>query len=133
MEDCVFCKIVARELPAHRVWEDENHLAFLDIYPVRTGQVVVVTKDHLDSYVLGLPEWQLTGLFLAAAAVATKLNKALGIARSSLVMEGLGVGHAHVKLYPVRVAEGEGGLVRLGKKADESQLNELATKIRGEG
>ena len=50
-QDCIFCRIVADESPCHRIWEDENHLAFLSIYPNTPGVTVVIPKAHRPSYV----------------------------------------------------------------------------------
>lgn len=55
-KDCVFCKIVAGEVPSHMVWEDETHCAFLSIYPNTEGVTVVIPKEHHPSYVFEAPE-----------------------------------------------------------------------------
>ena len=47
MSDCLFCKIVAGEIPCHRVWEDDSHLAFLDINPIHEGHTLVIPKTHV--------------------------------------------------------------------------------------
>ena len=53
--DCIFCKIVNGEVPCHKVWEDEKHLAFLTIFPNTEGVTVVIPKKHYPSYVFDLP------------------------------------------------------------------------------
>src|SRR5262249_33980288 len=47
--DCIFCKIVRGEAPAHRVWEDERTLVFMDIFPVTDGHTLVITRDHFEN------------------------------------------------------------------------------------
>jgi diadenosine tetraphosphate (Ap4A) HIT family hydrolase len=64
--DCIFCKIVKGEAPAHKIWEDERHLAFLSIFPNTEGFSVVITKEHYPSYPFDLPEAVLMGLVNAA-------------------------------------------------------------------
>jgi histidine triad (HIT) family protein len=56
MEDCIFCKIAEGRLPSYKFLEDEEHLAFLDIYPIVKGQTLVITKKHFDSYQFNLPD-----------------------------------------------------------------------------
>jgi len=62
MQDCIFCKVVAGEVPAEKVWEDEKYLAILDINPYREGQTLVMPKAHWDSYVFDMPEGEMAGL-----------------------------------------------------------------------
>lgn len=100
--DCIFCKIVKGEAPAHKVWEDDAHLAFLSIFPNTPGVTVVITKDHQPSYAFGLPDGVLTGLILAAKKVARAIDAAFNdVGRTGLVLEGFGVDHVHAKLFPL--------------------------------
>ena len=100
--DCIFCKIVAGDSPAHKIWEDEKHLAFLSIFPNTEGFSVVVTKEHYPSYVFDVPEDISTGLTLAARKVARLLDSKLGdVGRTGLIYEGFGVDHLHAKLFPM--------------------------------
>jgi len=101
MEDCVFCKIAEGKLPSYKILEDEEHLAFLDIYPIVKGQTLVITKKHFDSYQFDLPDDVYTKLFLFAKKVGKILENALGAKRVFLVVEGMEVKHIHIKLYPV--------------------------------
>ncbi|EKE18545.1 MAG: hypothetical protein ACD_9C00301G0007, partial [uncultured bacterium] len=52
---CVFCEIVSGNMPCHKVWEDENFLAFLSIFPNTEGVTVIIPKKHYSSYVFDLP------------------------------------------------------------------------------
>jgi len=128
--ECIFCKIVAGEIPSHVVWEDEEHIAFLDIFPLRKAQTIVVPKSHVTSRIFALDEATYGKLMSAGQKVAKLLESALGAERTMLVAEGLEIDHAHLKLYP-RFA-GEGGLVHGGPPADSEGLRELAERIRGE-
>lgn len=129
----MFCKIVSGLVPAHKIWEDERYLAILDIFPLREGQTIVMPKTHSDSYLFSLDDEEVAGLILASKRVALQLDKVLEASRSIEVMEGLGVNHAHIKLYPVMGLENEGALLHLGQRAPEKQLIRLATKIREGG
>jgi len=126
--DCIFCKIVSGEIPSEIIWEDENHLAFLDIFPLRKAQTVVIPKEHLHSSIYALPDDKYSALMMAAKKVAELLEKKLGSERTMVVGEGLEIDHVHLKLYP-RFRD-EGGLVHGGPPADYKMLEELAAKIK---
>lgn len=101
-ENCIFCKIVRGEIPSHRVWEDEKHIAFLSIFPNTEGFTVVAPKVHYPSYAFDLPENALTSLVLAARTVGKLLDaKLTDVGRTALVFEGEGVDHMHAKLIPM--------------------------------
>ena len=55
-QDCIFCKIVKGESHCHKIWEDEEHLAFLSIYPNTLGASVVIPKKHFSSYAFHMPD-----------------------------------------------------------------------------
>lgn len=105
MDNCVFCKIVKGEIPSVCIWEDEKYKAILDINPNTEGMTVVLTKEHFDSYVVEMPDDKYQDFFLAAKKVSKLLEKGLNVKRVAIVMEGLGVNHAHIKLYPVHGLE----------------------------
>lgn len=102
MNDCIFCKIVAGEIPSHKIWEDENFLAFLSIFPNTEGVSVVIPKKHYSSYVFDLPADVRCELIEAAKTVAKMLDEKLeDVGRTALVFEGFGVDHVHAKLFPM--------------------------------
>ncbi len=97
---CVFCKIAKGEMPAYTIYSDKNYIAFLDIFPNINGQSLVITKKHVGSYAFGMSDRELTGIIRASKRVAKILEMRLGVARVHLVLEGTGIDHMHVKLYP---------------------------------
>ncbi|MDO8470034.1 MAG: HIT family protein [bacterium] len=151
MEDCIFCKIAKGETPAHRIWEDERHLAFLSIFPNTEGFSVVITKEHYPSYAFDLPNDVLAGLTLAAGKVAKILDSALeDVGRTGMIFEGFGVDHVHAKLFPMHGTRTKGwephqsnvdkyfeqyeGYVSSHdyRRADDAALERLAKRVRGE-
>ncbi len=99
---CVFCEIVKGNAPAYKVWEDNEHLAFLSIFPNTEGVTVVIPKKHYESYAFALPADVLTSLILATQKVALLLDSKLDdVGRTALVFEGFGVDHVHAKLFPM--------------------------------
>jgi diadenosine tetraphosphate (Ap4A) HIT family hydrolase len=101
MGDCIFCKIISGEIPSVKIWEDEEFLAILDIFPNTKGMTLVMPKKHFDSYVFDMGDEDYCKLMKAAKQVAKILEKGLGVPRVTLVMEGMGINHAHIKLYPM--------------------------------
>lgn len=150
MEDCIFCKVVKKELPSHKIWEDENFLAFLSIFPNTKGFSVVIPKKHYPSYVFDLPKEVLADLMVAAQKVAKLLDKKLeDVGRTGMIFEGFGVDHVHAKLFPMHGTKNMKEWQQLKsnmdkyfekyegyisshdyKRADDTELAELAKKIR---
>lgn len=97
----IFTKIIAREIPAFIVAEDEQHIAFLDIMPVAMGQVLVVPKMEVD-YVFNLPDSEISSLFVFAKKVALGIEKAVPCVKVGIAVIGLEVPHTHVHLVPMQ-------------------------------
>ena len=98
----IFHKIVTGEIPCHKVWEDDNHLAFLSIFPNTEGVTVVIPKKYAPSYFAEASDEVLSNLILAAKKVAKLLSDKLpDLGRVALVFEGFGVNYLHVKLFPM--------------------------------
>ena len=130
-ENCIFCKLVRGEIPYVKIWEDDEFLAILDNQPNTEGQTLVITKEHYDSYVFDMPKVAYKNFMLATKRVAKLIEKGLGVKRIALVMEGMGVNHAHNKLYPIYKEE-EGQLsTQLGEKKTGEELKIVADKIKG--
>src|SRR3989344_3029589 len=149
MPECIFCKIVRGEMPSHKIWEDDKHLAFLTIFPNTEGFSVVVTKEHYQSYAFDLADEILTGLTLAAKKVAKLIDsKLLDVGRTGMIFEGFGVDHAHAKLFPMHGTKGDEWKERASKvdkyfdtyegyisshdykREDDAKLVGVAKKIR---
>lgn len=101
MEECIFCKIIRGEVPSYKVYEDESFLAILDVFPNTEGMTLVMPKKHFDSDVFEMPEEDYLQLMEVCKKVAKILEKGLNVKRVAMVMEGMGVNHMHVKLYPL--------------------------------
>ncbi|MFN7160974.1 MAG: HIT family protein [Candidatus Gracilibacteria bacterium] len=100
--DCLFCKIVKGEIPSHKIWEDEKHIAFLTIFPNTQGFSVVIPKQHYSSYLFDLEDNTISDLVLAAKQVGRLLDSKLeDVGRTGLIFEGFGVDHIHAKLFPM--------------------------------
>ena len=151
MEDCIFCKIVRGEIPSHKIWEDDKHIAFLGIFPNTEGFTVLIPKKHYSSYFADTPQDALCELMKAAQKVAKLLDKKLeDVGRTGLIFEGWGVDHIHAKLIPMhgtadmkewlaissscdKYFEKYEGYISSHdyKRADDEKLAKLAKKITG--
>ena len=96
----IFSKIVAGEIPAYKVAETEQFLAFLDISPLAEGHVLVIPKKEVD-YIFDIDDETYTGLQIFAKIVATGLRKAITCKRIGVAVIGLEVPHAHIHLIPM--------------------------------
>lgn len=149
-QNCIFCGIVAREAPAHIIWEDEKHLAFLSIFPNTEGFSVVIPKIHYSSYLFDQPDDVVRDLVLASGRVAKLLDSRLtDVGRTGVIFEGFGVDHLHAKLFPMHGTDRSEWTQRKAnlnkyfeqyegyisshdfKRADDSLLAELARQLRG--
>ena len=96
----IFSKIVAGEIPCHKVAEDENYLAFLDISPLAKGHTLVIPKKEVD-YIFDIDDDLFTGLQLFSKKVAKAIEKAVPCKRIGVAVIGLEVAHAHIHLIPI--------------------------------
>lgn len=147
--ECIFCKMVRGEMPCHKIWEDEKHLAFLTIFPNTEGFTVVIPKKHYPSYAFDLPDEVLVDLIKATKKVAKLLDRSFAdVGRTGMFFEGFGVDHVHAKLFPMHGTnipkwkplksdidkyfnQYEGYISSHDyKRADDEKLAKLAEKIR---
>ncbi len=96
----IFQKIIVGEIPCYKVWEDDDHLAFLDIMPIQSGHTLLIPKKAVD-YVFDMSDEDYTKLMIAAKKVAKILKKATDAYKIGMIVEGLEVPHVHVKLVPI--------------------------------
>jgi len=133
MNDCVFCKIVAKQLPATVVHEDEHTVAFMDLGQVNPGHVLVVAKAHLEN-LYGLDDVNAAAAFRTVARVARAIRDAfapqgLSVYQANGRAAGQTVFHFHVHLVPRH--EGDGmALTWPVKNPPRETLEHYAAKIR---
>jgi histidine triad (HIT) family protein len=100
----IFTKIVNREIPAHIVAEDNDHLAFLDINPLVMGHSLVIPKVEVD-YIYDMSDDQLSRLNLFAKKVAKAIEATVDCNRIGIAVIGLEVPHAHIHLIPINTMD----------------------------
>ncbi len=124
----LFSRIIARELPAEIIAEDEHFIAFLDIMPLVKGHVLVVPKREV-SYIFDLQAGELSALHLFAQQVAKAMDKSLTCTRIGMAVIGLEVPHVHIHLVPLRTVD-DINFTRPKLKLTQEELAEIATLIR---
>ena len=133
MADCVFCRIMAKQIPATVVHEDEHTLAFMDIGQVNPGHVLVALKKHAEN-IFALDDAQAAAVFRSAAKVARAIRGAfepqgLSVYQANGAAAGQTVFHLHIHLVPRY--EGDGmALTWPVKNPPRDKLAEYAEKIR---
>ena len=123
-----FSKIVAGEIPAHKVAESNEFLAFLDIAPLTEGHVLVIPKKEVD-YLFDLDDETYTGLQIFAKIVADGLKKAIPCERIGVTVIGLEVPHAHIHLIPINSTD-DMNFSKPKLKPTAEELEATAEKIR---
>jgi histidine triad (HIT) family protein len=99
----VFSKIIAGEIPSYKILEDENFYAFLDVFPLVEGHVLIVPKNETDKF-FDLSDNYLQKILLFAKPIATAIEKAFPCNRCGMSVVGLEVPHAHLHLMPINSA-----------------------------
>lgn len=126
----IFSRIVAGEIPCHKVAEDDEFFAFLDINPVAAGHTLVIPKQEVD-YIFDIDDPLLGRMMAFAKRVAQAQEAAIECKRVGLAVMGLEVPHAHIHLIPItRESDMYFGGKKLTITAEE--LAEIAARIRKE-
>jgi histidine triad (HIT) family protein len=124
----IFTKIINGEIPSYKVAENDNFLAFLDVFPLAKGHTLVIPKQEID-YIFGIEDEAYNNLWAFAKNVALKLEKAVPCERIGIAVIGLEVRHAHIHLIPIN----EVGDINFSKpklKLADTEMAAIAESIR---
>ena len=124
----IFSKIISGDIPAFKVAEDENYVAFLDIFPLAKGHVLVIPKKETD-YIFDLDSEEYFGLFSFAKKVAKAMDKVISCERIGVAVIGLEVPHAHIHLVPLHDVS-DINFERPKLKFPDSEMKEIADLIK---
>jgi len=124
----VFTRIINRELQAHIIAEDNQHLAFLDINPLKEGHTLVIPKIEID-YIFNLDDNTIQSLNLFAKKVGLAIEKSVQCTRIGIVVLGLEVPHAHIHLIPLD-RESEINFSNPKLNYTNEEFEKLAAKIK---
>lgn len=123
----IFSKIIAGEIPCYKIAENEQFLAFLDIFPFVKGHVLVIPKVEIDHF-FDLPDDYLRQMLVFAKPIAKAIEKAFDCNRCGISVVGLEVPHAHMHLIPINSAD-DLNFNRPKLKLSPSELSEIQQKI----
>ena len=131
LDGCIFCKIVRGEAPAHKVYEDERVLVFMDLFPVTDGHALIVTKEHFEN-LFEATEESLQAVVASSRRIARAIQAALepeGLMVFQLNGRAAGqaVFHYHMHLMPRN--EGEPLALHTRVQGDPERLREVAERL----
>lgn len=129
---CIFCKIVAGEIPSHRVYENESTLAFLDVAPVNPGHTLVIPKEHYQN-IEEVPKDVLCEVMQAVKIIGSKFKKNLGVAGYNIMenndpLAGQIIPHLHFHVIPRQ--EGDGLKLWPQGKYSEGEAEEVVKSLK---
>lgn len=125
----IFSKIIAGEIPSYKIAENDQFYAFLDIFPVVKGHVLVVPKLEVDK-LFDVPDEYLSNMLLFAKPVAHAIEKVFDCNRCGISVVGLEVPHAHIHLIPINSAD-DLNFNRPKLKLSAEELKEVQSAIVG--
>ncbi|OGJ05403.1 hypothetical protein A2467_01635 [Candidatus Nomurabacteria bacterium RIFOXYC2_FULL_36_8] len=124
--DCIFCKIVNKEIPCYKVWENENFLVFLDIIPINAGHILIIPKKHNEE-VFKLEDDLYNEIFQIAKKLSEHLRKATEAKKIGMLIIGFDINHAHLHLVPLN--KGKELNPERAKKASTDELKQMQIKL----
>lgn len=131
MADSVFTKIVKGEIPAHKIYEDDATLVFLDVQPITKGHVLVIPKQQTEN-LWDVDDELYQHLMSVAKRVANHQRQVLGIERIGMIVDGFGVpDHVHIHLFPITKGLEDHVAHKISKPSD-SELRQIAEELRME-
>lgn len=131
--DCIFCKIINKEIPNYTVYEDDQVLAFLDIFPHAIGHTVVIPKVHAHD-LMELDDDQIAPLFASVKKVQAKLQAGLNpegftVGWNHGEVAGQAVPHLHVHVLPRWQIDGGGSIHSITKKIFDPDVKAIFAKL----
>ncbi len=128
MEKSIFSKIVDGELPCHKVYEDAQTLAFLDIHPIVYGHTLVIPKKQIE-FVWDLDDELYQAVMATTKKVARQIRDKLGVKYVGVQVIGVDVPHAHVQLVPFNEPAEFHARQDLGSEPNHDELAKIAAKL----
>lgn len=134
---CLFCRIVQCELPAHKVYEDDRVLAFLDIHPSAPGHTLIIPKIHA-TRIEDMPGEDADALFEALHSLVGRIQEAVDAPSSTVGINngpesGQEVPHVHIHVIPRFRGDGGGiiqGVARSGRRLSQEEMRRIAERIK---
>jgi len=126
----IFTRIINGEIPSYKIAEDDNYFAFLDIFPLVKGHVLVIPKNEID-YLFDLDDNLISGMMVFAKNIAKAIEKVVSCKRVGIAVLGLEVPHAHIHLIPIN-SERDIDFSNPKLQFSKEEFEEIAKLIRRE-
>jgi len=123
----IFSKIISGEIPSYKIKEDDHFIAFLDVFPLVKGHVLVVPKTETDK-LFDLPDDYLSRMLVFAKPVAAAIERSIDCKRCGVRVVGLEVPHAHMHLVPINTAD-DLNFTREKMKVGAEEMKAIQEKI----
>ncbi|MGN6646980.1 MAG: HIT family protein [Cytophaga sp.] len=124
----IFTKIITKEIPGFILAETDTCVAFLDVFPLAKGHVLVVPKKEVD-YIFAVEDSLLAEMMLFSKKVALAIEKAIPCKRVGVAVIGLEVPHAHIHLIPLQSVQ-DINFTREKLKVPQAEMEEIANSIK---
>jgi histidine triad (HIT) family protein len=125
----IFTKIINGEIPCYKIAENEQFIAFLDVFPVVKGHVLVIPKQEID-YIFDVPDETLAQMLVFAKPIAKAIQKVVSCKRVGLSVIGLEVPHAHLHLVPLNQLSDMDFTEKLTPPPSADEFSDLAKAIK---
>lgn len=123
----IFSKIIAGQIPSYKIAESDKYFAFLDIYPIQRGHILVIPKIEVDK-IFDVPDEYLAELLVFAKPIAKAIESSFNCNRVNIITVGLEVPHAHVHLIPINETN-DMNLLNKKLKISPKEMKEIQEKI----
>lgn len=128
--ETIFSKIVKGEIPSHKVYEDDQYLAFLDIAPLKKGHTLVIPKRSED-YLFDMDDKELADMIIVSKKVAHAIEKVFPCKKIGVAVLGLEVAHAHIHLVPLN-SEQDINFANPKLKLSQEEMAQIAVNIKNQ-
>ncbi|HSY61826.1 MAG TPA: HIT family protein [Cytophaga sp.] len=124
----IFTKIINKEIPAHIIAENDSFIAFLDVFPLALGHVLVVPKKEID-YIFSIEDNLLAEMMVFSKKIALAIEQAIPCKRVGVAVIGLEVPHAHIHLIPLQTVQ-DINFTREKLKPHTDEMEKVAALIK---
>ena len=132
--NCIFCKIIDKEIPSNIVFENDLNLAFLDISPISKGHMIIIPKNHY-STLEDIPDHELAETFKIVKKISMRIHQKLqingyNILQNNFAAAGQEINHFHVHIIPRSSNDEKIRLKTPRNQASDEELNEVLGKLK---
>lgn len=127
-KNCIFCKIINKEIPCDKIYEDKNFLAFLDISPVEKGHILLIPKKHI-IWMYEAEDKIISEIFKLSKKIMIAMKNSLNCDFVKLSIVGKDVPHFHIHLIPSLLKKKSKNLIKYKKGEEKIIINKITSKL----